>query len=152
MEKSYSEIEKLTLSRIYLNEAAWSGPSFVRLARRSGKFIEAIESGNDSIYQEAKKSFMNEVLETFKDYKKEIDMDIFVKMMKMYYENVPKDQMPEIISKMAKKHKNNFKKWGENVYSKSIFVDESKMMAFLKNPSVKKKIKKTQPTLYKNLF
>ena len=72
-------------------------------------------------------------------------------MMKMYYENVPKDQMPEIISKMAKKHKNNFKKWGENVYSKSIFVDESKMMAFLKNPSVKK-IKKDPAYLYKNLF
>ena len=55
----------------------------------------------------------------------------------MYYENVPKEQMPEIVIKMAKKHKNNFKKWGENVYSKSIFVDKSKMMAFLKNPSAK---------------
>ena len=137
MEKSYSEIEKLTLSRIYLNEAAWSGPSFIRLARRSEKFTEALESGNDSIYQEAKTSFMNEVVETFKDYKKEVDMDIFVKMMEMYYENVPKDQMPEIVTKMAKKYKNNFKKWGEIVYSKSIFVDESKMMAFLKNPSAK---------------
>ena len=151
MEKSYSEIEKLTLSRIYLNEAAWSGPSFVRLARRSEKFTEALESGNDSIYQEAKTSFMNEVVETFKDYKKEIDMDIFVKMMEMYYKNVPKDQMPEIIIKMAKKYKDNFKKWGEVVYSKSIFVDESKMMAFLKT-QVLNKLRKTPPFLYKNLF
>ena len=84
------------------------------------KFTEALESGNDSIYQEAKTSFMNEVIETFKDYK-EIDMDIFVKMMEMYYKNVPKDQMPEIIIKWRKNTKTTLKS-GVKSFTASLFL------------------------------
>ena len=76
MEKAYDEIEKMTLSRIYLNEAAWGGPSFIRLARRSEALLKALDSGTDSLIVAAKKTFQDEVASNFKEYKKEIDKDM----------------------------------------------------------------------------
>ncbi|RPG58050.1 MAG: S46 family peptidase [Flavobacteriales bacterium TMED191] len=138
MDRAYNEIEKMTLSRIYLNEAAWGGPSFIRLARRSEGLLKSLEGGSDSLINASKKSFMSEVTSSFKEYKKEIDQDIFVKMMQMYFENVPKDQLPKIILDMEAKYQGNFEKWGSMLYEKSIFVDEQKLINFLKNPTAKK--------------
>ncbi len=138
MEKAYGEIEKMTLSRIYLNEAAWGGPSFVRLARRSGALLKALESGTDSLIVSAKKTFQDEITNSFKEYKKDIDKDIFVKMMDMYFNNVPKDQLPQIIIDMEAKYRGDFQKWGDALYDKSIFVDQNKLTDFLQKPSAKK--------------
>ena len=135
IEWAYSEIEKTTLSRIYLNEAAWSGPSFIKLARRSEKLLAAIEEKNDSLIDLELKTFKTEVENTFGEYKKEIDKEIFVKMMEMYFKNVPKEQLPQIIVEMEKRYRGDFQKWGDVVYEKSIFVDRDKMEDFLQNPT-----------------
>ncbi|MAQ47557.1 MAG: serine protease [Flavobacteriales bacterium] len=138
MKRAYDEIEKMTLSRIYLNEAAWGGPSFVRLARRSERLLKALESGNDSLIISAKKTFQDEVTSSFKEYKKEIDKDIFVKMMEMYFNNVPKGQLPQIIIDMEAKYKGDFQRWGDVLYERSIFVDQKKLTEFLQTPSAKR--------------
>ena len=49
---AYDEIKKQTLSRVYLNEAAWGGPSFIKLARRSEKLLNALK---EKIYAVASK-------------------------------------------------------------------------------------------------
>jgi hypothetical protein len=136
MKSAYDITNKSILARVYLNEAAWSGPSFVRLARRSEKLLEALREKNDTLIAEAKKAFTIDVKNNFKEYKKEIDRDIFVKMMEMYYKNVPKEQIPDIIPQMVQKYRGDYEKWGDYVYGKSIFVDEAKMMKFLDRPSV----------------
>ena len=136
IENAYDVTNKSVLARVYLNEAAWSGPSFVRLARRVDKFLEALKTKNDTLIMNAKINFTAEVENSFKEYKKEIDRDIFVKMMEMYYNNVPKEQIPPIIPEMVKKHRGDFEKWGDHVYGKSIFVDKEKMVKFLERPSV----------------
>ena len=113
------------------------GLSFVRLTRRCEGLLKALESGTDSLIASAKKTFQDEVASSFKEYKKEIDKDIFVKMMDMYFNTVPKDQLPQIILDMEAKYKGNFQKWGDVLYEKSIFVDQKKLTDFLQKPSVK---------------
>ncbi|MDC0189401.1 S46 family peptidase [Flavobacteriales bacterium] len=132
-----SELDKTTLPRIYLNEAAWSGPGFIKLARRSDRLIKALDSKNDSLVKAAIINFEKEADNSFKEYDKGVDLDIFVKMMEMYVKNVPSEQLPSILTKMQKKYKGDFKKWGKAIYSKSIFVDKNKMNSFLKKPSAK---------------
>ena len=131
MESSYHDLSKTTLSRVYLNEAAWSGPSFVRLARRSEAFLRALNSGCEKTIEAALDKFKNQVDDNFKEYKKEIDKELFVKMMEMYYFGVPKDQLPPIIDSLQRKHRGDFQRWGNHLYDKSIFVDAEKMEAFL---------------------
>lgn len=127
IEAAHEQLSKTTLSRVYLNEAAWSGPSFVRLARRSERFLKALDSGDKEKIAAAKISFEEVVSDNFKEYKKEIDKEIFVKMMEMYTHGVPKEQLPGAIDSLSKKYRNNFQEWGDRLYEKSVFVDEEKM-------------------------
>ena len=131
MESSYNDLSKTTLSRIYLNEAAWSGPSFVRLARRSEAFLRALNSGCEKTIYAALEKFRGQVRDNFKEYKKEIDKELFVKMMEMYYLGVPNDQLPPIIDSLQRRHRGDFQRWGNQLYNKSIFVDAEKMENFL---------------------
>ena len=138
MEEAHEQIKETTLPRIYLNEAAWGGPSFIRLARRSEKLLGALESGDQALIDEAVVVFREQVNSNFKEYDKEVDKEIFIKMMEMYSENISDSQIPSIIPEMEKKYKGNFRKWGNSLYEKSIFVDSEKMAGFLTNPSAKK--------------
>jgi hypothetical protein len=131
MESSYNDLSKTTLSRIYLNEAAWSGPSFVRLARRSEAFLRALNSGCEKTIHSALEKFRGQVKDNFKEYEKEIDKELFVKMMEMYYLGVPENQLPTIIDSLQRRHRGDFQRWGNHLYNKSIFVDEEKMTDFL---------------------
>ena len=133
MESAYSDLSKTTLSRIYLNEAAWSGPSFVKLARRSESFLRALDAGKKDEIIVALEKFKNQVEDNFKEYKKEIDKELFVKMMEMYYLGVPKDQLPVIIDSLQRKHRGDFQRWGNYLYDRSIFVDAKKMEDFLES-------------------
>jgi len=131
MEAAYNDLAQTTLSRIYLNEAAWSGPSFVKLARRSESFLRALDGGEKEEISVALDKFKNQVEDNFKEYKKEIDKELFVKMMEMYYLGVPKDQLPTIIDSLQRKYRGDFQKWGNYLYDRSIFVDSEKMENFL---------------------
>ena len=59
-------LSNTTLSRIYLNEAAWSGPSFIRLARRSESMISSILSGEEDVVSESINRFRGQVESNFK--------------------------------------------------------------------------------------
>lgn len=137
MKLAQKELDKTTLPRIYLNEAAWGGANFIKLARRSERLIKALDSGVDSLIDVGVLNFKKEVENSFKEYSKKVDLEIFVKMMEMYVQNVPAEQLPDIINKMQKKYKGDFEKWGKVMYSKSIFVDKDKMLSFLEKPSKK---------------
>ena len=127
MKAAHEKLSETTLSRVYLNEAAWSGPSFVKLARRSERFLRALKSGEaDGIYA-AKEAFESVIEENFKEYDKSIDKEIFVKMMEMYSVGVPKEQLPRAIDSLNRKYRGDFQKWGDNLYEKSVFVDADKM-------------------------
>ncbi len=73
----------------------------------------------------------------FKDYDLPTDKILWAEMMKMYSENVPTEQQPSYLISIAKKYKNDFYKFANTVYSKSIFVDKTKLDAFLEKPSAK---------------
>tara|TARA_Y100000994_G_scaffold243211_1_gene241278 strand:+ start:35232 stop:37550 length:2319 start_codon:yes stop_codon:yes gene_type:complete len=131
IEAANIQLGKTTLSRIYLNEAAWSGPSFVRLARRSESLLRALDGGDKSKIVTALNKFKEQVNSNFEEYKKEIDKDIFIKMMDMYFSGVPKNQLPNAIDSLQKRFRGDFEKWGNALYDKSIFVDKEKMNDFL---------------------
>ena len=75
--------------------------------------------------------FRGQANDSFKEYKKSIDKEIFVKMMEMYHVGVPEDQLPKIIKDMAAKYGGDFQKWGDALYRRSVFVDHAKIMALL---------------------
>lgn len=145
----YKDYKKYNLSMKYLEEAVFQGPEFIYFSFGAFQLYMKLKAQNDAKDKTVKASydgdiktmasdFKPEVEKFFKDYNLPTDKKLFVALLKMYYDNIPKEQWPDIFTTDAeKKFKGDFNKWANEVYSKSILVDKNKLMAFLDKPTYK---------------
>jgi hypothetical protein len=140
IEAGYSEMKNYNLSMKYLEEAALQGPEMIYFSYGIFKLYNLLKSpdGKEKAIAEAAAEFKETCAPYFKNYYQACDKKLFAEMLKMYYEDVTKDQQPTIFADIvAKKYALNFDKFADAVYSKSIMVDSTKLYAFLKKPSFK---------------
>ncbi len=144
----YAQLEKYNLSLKYLEEAVFQGPEFVYFSFGAFQLYGALKQQREASKDEKSKYagiitnqaviFEEKLADFFKDYNKNVDKDLFIALMEMYYADIPADQLPSIFETVqGKKYKGSFKAWGEYVFANSIFTDEAKLRAFLKNPRYK---------------
>ncbi len=145
----YAENKKYNLSMKYLEEAVFQGPEFIYFSFGAFQLYMKMKTQDGTKDKKAKAmldpdiktladGFKPEVEKFFKDYNQPTDRKLFVALLKMYYDNVPKDQWPDIFTNVVdKKYKGDFGKWANDVYAKSIFVDKARLTAFLDKPSYK---------------
>ncbi|MEI6122202.1 MAG: S46 family peptidase [Bacteroidota bacterium] len=147
--EGYSDMKKYNLSMKYLEEAVFQGPEFVYFSFGAFQLYMKLKSQNDTKDKKAKEllnsdvktlaeTFKPELDKFFKDYNQPTDRKLFVALLKMYYDNVAKEQWPDVFTnEVDKKFKGDFNKWADEVYGKSIFVDKVRLTAFLDKPSYK---------------
>lgn len=136
---AYNEISKYTVARMYYGEAILRGPEIISFARQFEKLndlLTAKEQDKTKI-DEAVKGLKELMPTLFKDYNAPTDKKLFAALFDMFYQDVNKDQQPEMMANIVKKYKNDFNKYAEYVFSKSIFCDEKKVNAFLDKTSAK---------------
>lgn len=77
-----------------------------------------------------------------KDYERATDKEIFTEMTSLYYQNVPKEQLPDIYAKEILKGKTPNKAvyvaYANNVYEHTFLTDSNKFNAYCKAPSYEK--------------
>ncbi len=148
IEDGYKQMRQYNISLKYLEEAVFQGPEFVYFSFGVYGLYGKLKQQEDTKDKTAKaaytedvralaKEFKTEAEKYFKNYNQAVDKKLFVSLMKMYYDGVPKDQHPSIFAEVDKKYKGNFQAWGDAVYAKSIFVDQARLNAFLDNPTYK---------------
>jgi len=136
----YEDMKKYNKSMKYLEEAALQGPEVIYFTFQFYSLYNTLKSTPDN--KEAVKASADELKDKvknyFKNYNLSTDKKLFAAMMKMYYDDVPKDQHPDFFAEVqGKKYKGDWKKYADMFYSKSIFVDQKKLEAFLANPTFK---------------
>jgi hypothetical protein len=77
---------------------------------------------------------LNGATEFFKKYSAEEDKKLFLELLKKYSTKFPKDQLPDIYQKIRIEYDNDYQKFTDDLFSKSIFVDQNKFEAHLKAP------------------
>jgi hypothetical protein len=146
--EGYDDLKKYNKNMKYLEEAVFQGPEFIYFSFGAyslyGKLNTKAETKDKTaakMYDQDIKiladEFKKEAAKFFKNYNQAVDKKLFSALLKMYYDDVPKDQHPSVFAEVEKKYKGDFNKWATDVYAKSIFVDEAKMNAFLANPTYK---------------
>lgn len=80
----------------------------------------------------------------FKNYHIETDKKLFAAIIPMFRKNIPETVNKNIFAEYDKKFKNNYTLWAEELYKKTMFVDENKIKNLLNNykPSMSKQIAK----------
>ncbi len=137
--EAVEELKEVNLSQIYLNEAISRGSEILMYARsfntlnellsKKDKDQEAIEKEIENLKEESK--------DYFKNYNQTIDQKILAEMLRIYYNDVPKSQQPEILAKLQDKD-GGFEGYAEHLFKKSIFASPESVNAFLENPKAKK--------------
>ena len=82
---------------------------------------------------------ISDALEAFyKDYSANTDRKVFPAMLKLYNDEISPKYHPTFFKEVvAKKYKGDFKKYGEAVFNKTMFANQSKLEAFLAKPNLK---------------
>ncbi len=132
--KNNDEAEKVTN---YWFEALYRGPEIFSSGLKMRGIFESLKSNNNEQIKERVKKAKESVKEFFKDYNADLDKEIFVSMLKMYKENVPQEYLPLFYaSEIDKKFGGDIQKFADDVYSKTILVNEKKMNEFLAAPTM----------------
>ena len=129
--QTYSNLKPLNYQTTYILEGVL-GVEAIRFARSFSSLVNLSlnkEGGDEEIAKLVDKrtqlagSF-------FAEYQAEIDRDVFVALLSDYYVN-NWDGMPEVIRELHSKYNGDFDKMADEIFKKSIFVNESKMMTIL---------------------
>jgi len=140
IEKTYKNLSIINPVSIYLEEAL-IGSEMVLLALRSNALYAAIKDvkdiKNNPLATASIEEYKITSQEHFKNYDKKTDRDVTAAMFQMYHRDINQQLHPFIFAEVEKKYKNDFYKYTDAVFEKSIFVDEVKMNKFLEKPDAK---------------
>lgn len=136
MEKYWNHQSKYTKALIYHREAGWRGGEAVAFANKLARLNNTIDQKAASKEQilEYAQSLKPMVKEFFKDYNKELDRDVTIALLNLFYKNIQPDQLPSVILKEGSKSGGDFTAYVNNAFAKSVVVDENKLNAWLDNP------------------
>ncbi|MBL7928595.1 MAG: S46 family peptidase [Bacteroidia bacterium] len=140
LRKAYEDMRQYANTRIYLREAILQGAEILPYAYSFDALATAL-SKKETPKEEISKmtaSLSEGVEEHFKDYHQPIDRQLLSAMLKMYYNDIPKDQQSDLFREIEKKYKGNFEKYADDVFKKSMFTSADKVKAFLAKPDYKK--------------
>lgn len=121
-------IESLVMGVEFINFSA----SFIQV------FISLIENPDDqNATQEVISGMKKDIANYFKDYNAATDKKITLAMLKLFAENVRPEFQPDFFQTISKKYKNDYQKYVDAVFEKSIFVNQDKLNAYLVSPDLK---------------
>lgn len=140
----YSKLAPYGLAVDYYSEFTGSGPEFIRFALGFENTLEyAKEWEKKDTLKPMALGHLARVPGYFKDYNASTDRKLFLAMFPLYLEGTPAELLPDGIAELKKKYKNNWNLLADEIFEKSVFTDEAKLTALLKNfsASAAKKMK-----------
>jgi hypothetical protein len=146
LKELYSELKDYSLTNNYTNEVI-NGAESISFARSLIGLVDLYEknSSEDAVFS-AKTNLLVSAGEFFKEYNKDTDKKLFVAVMTMYGENLSAEWLIPEYLKFWKSCDGDFESVADALYDKTIFADESKYVAFVKdfNKSSIARLKKDQ--------
>ncbi len=122
----------------YISETLLRGTEIVFLAAGAEKYIEDLDSKNAKELAETVAKVKEKARAFYKNYNAPTDQKVAKAMFKIFAKNVDSKFQPDIFKTIEIKYKNDYVKFIDDMYSKSVFTDSTKLWAFLEKPSSKK--------------
>ncbi|MDX9697023.1 MAG: S46 family peptidase [Bacteroidales bacterium] len=121
----------------YLSEALLRGTELMTIAMSGQRLEEALVSKNNDDIAKATQMIKNRAASFYKDYNAPTDQKVAKAMFKIFAQNVTKNYHPEIYKTIEAKYKNDYSKFVDDMFAKSLFTDQAKLNAFLEKPTLK---------------
>jgi hypothetical protein len=133
------EMEPVQDARNNFVEFVIYGPEILKFARRFESLILSYDELNskgtiDKTLAELKRASDNH----FKDYDFETDRKLFVDLLQMYLQKTNPAWQPSDLKTMITKYKGDVEKFGNDIYAKSVFADQTKLNSVIESGNAKK--------------
>lgn len=110
--------------------------TFAALPYSLGRSLEAYAKA-DAAGRAAMRSDLEEGLaETYKTLYEPLEKDVLAAQLNLYATKSTGYEIAPLVAKIGKENNNNFTKYVNDAFAKSMFATKEKMMAFLDNPNV----------------
>jgi hypothetical protein len=120
----------------YMNECL-SGCELLQM-NFAASMISVLKLGDAQKINDLITQMKNDVIGMYKDYNPSTDNKSMKAMLKLYRSDVPAKFHPDFYANVIdKKYKGNIDKFVDDMFSKSVFASEAKIIAFLNKPSLK---------------
>ncbi len=147
-ETAYQNIEELALTRDYYQEVAIRNIELLNMQRYIRNLVSRYENNGEDEYNNYKGRLNNYLQNFYKNYRPNIDQEVFAALTELYSQEVDAQFIPSDFKKSAPlfKAKNSYKALADLIYSKSIFTNKDAVMELLsKNPEEAISIIKEDP-------
>ncbi len=133
-EKIYEEYIPLNLARTYLAEAGF-GIEIVRFANQFNDLVRLSKTKNavNGEVENLINTLLSSVSSFFRNYNASIDEKVMTEMLQMYYSGLDKAYHPAILSDLHDENKGNFEVFSRQVFEKSIFSRQERLISLLNN-------------------
>lgn len=122
----------------YMTEAIVRGPEIFYFAYRTRPLYDALESDKNAQHVNlTSERVKNGLDEFFSDYDSETDQKIAAALFKIYQENVAPQYQPPFFRLVKTKYGNDFEKYTKELYAKSIFGSQERLVKFFEDPKAK---------------
>ena len=121
-------------------EGRYRGPEILGFSLRFRTLLKDLEDKKieESKIQEDIEKLKEAAKDHFKDYSAKVDQNMLASMLRLYFYNVPMEQQPEMLKKLANQYNADFKPYAKEVFEESIFASLEKVNEFLENPKARK--------------
>jgi hypothetical protein len=136
LKSGYDKLGKMAVPFFYANLGGM-GLDVVQNAASAGALKSALEKKNKSAIKEASAAMKESAKETFKEKDQAIEKKMLAELLRLYSQDVPKEQLPDIFLTIEKEYKNDFTAFADAVYATSAFATEAGMTKFADKPSLK---------------
>ena len=110
----------------------------IELVKLAGQYDAAVSSsGNTEASGKAIETFLKTAAAFYKDFSASIDHDIFVAMMKAYYDRTPSEYHFDELTAGFRKYRGSFERWADEVYAQSVFRSYQTLYEALTNRTKK---------------
>ena len=122
----------------YIIESLYRGTELISIAYSISRYEADLASDSTEDVEKAISEIKEKARKFYKNYNAPTDQKVAKAMFKIFSKNVEKKHQPEIFNTIESKYKNDFGKYIDDLYAKSIITDSVKLFAFLEKPSAKK--------------
>lgn len=136
---AYDALNVYTIPSVYFEEAVFNMElNFLML--EAGPIRNMVLFGSDfdaAAITNSKESIGEAADEFFKNYHAPIDKQLYATLLDMYFNNVPVEYHPEVMTEINKKYKGDFQKFVDKTWDKSFLTSKERLMSFVENPDEK---------------
>ncbi len=131
----YKDINEFVVARDYFLEVVYP-VEIVKFAASTGGLLKYSNKDKETDISNKTNSLLKYSEAFYKDYERNIDKDICVKLLPKYSENVNEKYFPELINVINNKYGGDYSSYVENVFYNSIFADSSKINNLLRTYTI----------------